>query len=189
MRPSGIASGSTRAIVKAAVAVPAAVATGRCICTNSRTRKSVCRKPPMRLRRVGDRQGRKMHSGMALQRGIEFAAERRIGGLEQNFEIAARQHGGDVAGSGRAARRRPDRDWPESKSASGQNRNGPAPGWRLRHHGRNGRHDREKSRRRPGAGDRCRQACCARHVGHSEWAMPASSTTLPQRTISDCRNC
>ena len=40
---------------------------------------------------------------MAGQRQIEFASEQRVGGLEQHLDIAAAEHGGDVAGSGRRA--------------------------------------------------------------------------------------
>ena len=40
---------------------------------------------------------------MVRQRQIEFASERRVGGLEQNLDIAAAEHGGDVAGAGRRA--------------------------------------------------------------------------------------
>jgi hypothetical protein len=60
------------------------------------------RETPMRLLRVSDGEGSEMQSGMARQRGIEFAAQRRIGGFEQHLDIAARKHGGDVAGPGRA---------------------------------------------------------------------------------------
>ena len=65
-------------------------------------RKAVGRETPVRLFRVGDGEGGEMQSGVARERRIEFAAQRRIGGLEQHLDIAARKHGGDVAGSGRA---------------------------------------------------------------------------------------
>ena len=56
----------------------------------------------MRLFGVGDGEGGEMQPGVARQRRVEFAAQRRIGGLEQHLDIAARKHGGDIAGSGRA---------------------------------------------------------------------------------------
>jgi hypothetical protein len=65
-------------------------------------RKAAGREAPVRPLRVGDGEGGEMQSGMARQRGIEFAAQRRIGGLEQHLDVAARKHRGDVAGSSRA---------------------------------------------------------------------------------------
>ena len=44
-----------------------------------------------------------MHAGIARQRGVEFPAERRVGGLEQHLDVAAREHPGDVSGAGRRA--------------------------------------------------------------------------------------
>src|SRR5262249_62375944 len=38
----------------------------------------------------------KLHSGVARRRGLKFTAERCISGLEQNLNVAARQHGGNV---------------------------------------------------------------------------------------------
>ena len=64
--------------------------------------KSVGRETPVRHFGVGDSEGGEMQSGVARERRIEFAAQRRIGGLEQHLDIAARKHGGDIAGSGRA---------------------------------------------------------------------------------------
>ena len=58
---------------------------------------------PVRTLGVGHRECREVHPGMARQRQIEFAPERRVGGLEQDLDIAAGEHGGDVAGSGRRA--------------------------------------------------------------------------------------
>ena len=89
-------------MVKAAVAAPDAVSTGRCMRTKSRTAK-----PSFASRRcaycgIGHGKGRKMQSGVTAKRRVEFAAKRRVRGLEQDFEITARQHRGDVAGSGRA---------------------------------------------------------------------------------------
>ena len=46
------------------------------------------------------REGHEVHARMACECGIEFAAERRVGGLEQELDIAAREHGGHVAGAG-----------------------------------------------------------------------------------------
>jgi hypothetical protein len=56
--------------------------------------------PPMRRRGIGHREGGEMHAGMARHGGLELAAERRIGGLEQRLDIAASQHRRDVAGAG-----------------------------------------------------------------------------------------
>jgi hypothetical protein len=39
-------------------------------------RKAICRETPVRLLRVGDGEGGEMQSGMARQRGIEFAYRR-----------------------------------------------------------------------------------------------------------------
>src|SRR5262249_28919793 len=39
----------------------------------------------------------KLHSGVARCRGLKFTAERCINGLEQNLNVAARQHGGNVS--------------------------------------------------------------------------------------------
>ena len=41
--------------------------------------------------------GCELHSGVARHCGVKFTAERGISGLEQNLDIAARQHSGDVA--------------------------------------------------------------------------------------------
>ena len=56
----------------------------------------------MRLARVRNREGCEMKPRVVVQRGIELAAERRIGGLKQDFEITARQHRSHVARPGRA---------------------------------------------------------------------------------------
>ena len=66
-------------------------------------RKAGIGEPLVRRRRIGNRERSKMHAGMARQRGVEFAAERRVGGLEQHLDVAAREHRGDVAGAGRRA--------------------------------------------------------------------------------------
>ena len=100
---------------------------------------------PMLALGVGDRERGEMHPGVARQRQVELAAERRVGGLEQHLDIAAAEHRGDVAGSGRRAvgialhRLR----------ASAQSPRAPAPGWRPPRRGRNARRDRERFRRRP----------------------------------------
>ena len=60
--------------------------------------------PAMRRGGIGHREGREMHAGMAREARIELAAERRVGGLEQHLDIAACEHGGDVAGAGRLRR-------------------------------------------------------------------------------------
>ena len=52
---------------------------------------------------IDDRERRQMHAGVAGQRRLELAAERRVGGLEQHLDIAAAEHRGDVAGAGRRA--------------------------------------------------------------------------------------
>ena len=52
---------------------------------------------------VGDREGGKLDAGIAPERGLELAAERRVGGLEQHLHVAARHHRADIAGPGRAA--------------------------------------------------------------------------------------
>ena len=102
MRPSGITPGSTRAIVNAAVPVPASVSTGRDMWTRSRTAKAVLGEPPVRGFCVGDGKSRKMQSGVLGQHRVELARQRRVGGLEQHFRVSALEHRGDVAGSGRA---------------------------------------------------------------------------------------
>ncbi len=51
--------------------------------------------------RVRHGESREMHSGVAFERRIELTGQRRIGCLEQNLAIAASEHDGDVAGSGR----------------------------------------------------------------------------------------
>ncbi len=58
--------------------------------------------------RVGDREGREVDARIAREPGVELAAERRVGGLEQHLDVAAREHRRDVAGAGelrRSARR------------------------------------------------------------------------------------
>ncbi len=42
-----------------------------------------------------------MHAAIARQARLELAAERRVRGSEQDLDIAAREHGGDIAGAGR----------------------------------------------------------------------------------------
>ena len=97
---------------------------------------------PVRASRIGNRECREVHAGMARQRQIELASERRVGGLEQHLDIAAAEHGGDVAGAGRRAvgiglhRLR----------ASAQSPPAPARGWRHPRRGRNARRDRERFR-------------------------------------------
>ena len=54
----------------------------------------------MRRRGVGDGEGRKVHAAVARETCVELAAERRVRGLEQHLDIAAREHGGDIAGAG-----------------------------------------------------------------------------------------
>jgi hypothetical protein len=58
----------------------------------------------MRRRGIRHRKRRKMDASVARQRRIQLAAERRIGGLEQHFDVAAREHGRHVAGAGGARR-------------------------------------------------------------------------------------
>ena len=89
-------------MVKAAVPGPVAVSTGRGHVDQRSYRKAICRETPVRRFGVGDGEGGEMKSGVARERRVEFAAQRRIGGLEQHLDIAARKHRGDVAGSGRA---------------------------------------------------------------------------------------
>src|SRR5262245_56687414 len=45
---------------------------------------------------VRHHKGCKLHSGVARHRGVKFTAECGISRLEQNLDIAARQHSGDV---------------------------------------------------------------------------------------------
>ena len=59
------------------------------------------REPPQPGPRIGDRKGRKMQAVVTPARRIELAAERRICGLEQDLDIAAAEHGGDVASTAR----------------------------------------------------------------------------------------
>jgi hypothetical protein len=56
---------------------------------------------PMGGGRVADRERREMNAGIARDGIFEFAAKRRVGGLEQGFDIAAMKHGSNVAGPGR----------------------------------------------------------------------------------------
>src|SRR5580704_718218 len=56
---------------------------------------------PMGGGRGAHRERREMNAGIACDGSIEFAAQRRVGGLEQGFDIAAMKHGSNVAGPGR----------------------------------------------------------------------------------------
>ena len=98
-----IAPRSNRTTVNAATSGPATVSTGRWNCTSGRMAKPASVRPPVLALGVGNRERGEMHPGMTRQRQIELAAERRIGGLEQHLDIAAAEHRGDVAGSGRRA--------------------------------------------------------------------------------------
>jgi hypothetical protein len=53
---------------------------------------------------IGHSEGNNMHAGMARETGIEFAGEGSVRGLEQDFDIAARKHRGDVAGASQPRR-------------------------------------------------------------------------------------
>ena len=150
MRPSAIAPRSSRTTVKAAMSGPAH-GFDRTLKLHQRPHgKARLGQPPVRALGVGDRECGEMHAGMAGQRRIELAPERRVGGLEQHLDIAAAEHGGDVAGAGRRAvgvglhrhRRR-------RKARARQRR-----GWPPADRGRNGRRGRERFRRQPAAGGR-----------------------------------
>jgi len=52
--------------------------------------------------RLALRKRREMKAGVARGGRFELGGKRRVGGLEQHFYIALRQHGGDVAGTGKA---------------------------------------------------------------------------------------
>ncbi len=56
--------------------------------------------------RIGHGERHQLDAGIARQRRLELTAERRIGGLEQDLHVAARQHRADIAGAGRPAVRR-----------------------------------------------------------------------------------
>ena len=45
-----------------------------------------------------------MNARIARQPGVELAPERRVGGLEQHLQVAAREHRRDVAGAGELRR-------------------------------------------------------------------------------------
>src|SRR5439155_23601225 len=62
------------------------------------------RQPLVRLGRVGDRESGEMHAAIAPHRMVQLLGEFCIRRLEQRLDIAARQHGGDVAGAGRLRR-------------------------------------------------------------------------------------
>jgi hypothetical protein len=64
--------------------------------------KAVRGEPAVRGLRVGDGKSRQMQPGVLVQHRVELAGKRRIGGLEQHLCVSALEHGGDVAGSGRA---------------------------------------------------------------------------------------
>jgi hypothetical protein len=49
-------------------------------------------------------EGREVDAGIARARHLQFAAERRVGGLEQHFDVTAREHRRHVAGAGRTQR-------------------------------------------------------------------------------------
>src|SRR6516225_12243031 len=130
-----------------------------------------------------------MQSSAARKRGFEFAGERRIGVFEKNFRIAAGKHRGDIAGAGRnqfPGRRilvRLNRNRRRCKADAAQCA---ACGFGVAHEMRDMIKKYLLAGRQLAAS--LRRWCAAGQKSHSEWAMPASSTTLPQRTISDCRN-
>ena len=66
--------------------------------------KSRSRKPSMVLGRVGDRKGDEVEPRVPLERRVEFARERRLGGLEQYLHVAAPEHHRHVAGAGELRR-------------------------------------------------------------------------------------
>src|SRR3984885_8119994 len=129
-----------------------------------------------------------MQPGMTVERGIEFAAKRSIGGLEQHFDVAAREHDGDVAGSGRPGGASRigiglNRDRCRRKTATCKRT---ARGLGVAHE------MGDMIEKNLVAGRQLAVDLVARglagQVRHSVWAMPAASSTLPQRTISACRN-
>jgi len=56
------------------------------------------------MRRGGIRggEGREVNAGVARARRLQLAAERRVGSLEQQLDVTAREHRRHVAGAGRA---------------------------------------------------------------------------------------
>jgi hypothetical protein len=90
----------------------------------------------MRGSRISHREGREMQARIAGERAGELAAERRDRRLEQDLDLALREHRGDVAGSGRLGR--------------------PARGIRTDL-------DRHRRRRKPGACERGPRSVAIRH--------------------------
>src|SRR5262249_28600901 len=137
----------------------------------------------------GDGKGGEVQSSAASERRIEFAGKRRIRIFEQHFHIAACKHCGDVAESGgnEAPRGRIfiglDRHRRRCEAGAQQCA---ACSLRVAHE------VSDVIEKNLIAGGKLAAACGrhrrARHRNHSDRAMPASSTTLPQRAISDCRN-
>ena len=59
--------------------------------------------PRVRLGGIRNRKGREMNAVVACHGEIELSRQRRRTGLEQHLDIAAREHGADIAGSGQRA--------------------------------------------------------------------------------------
>ena len=100
MRPSGISPGAGRTMEKAAMSSPSAVPTGRRMSTRGCRRNPAFASRAWVAGRIGHREGREVQAAITRHRRLELLRQRRVRGLEQELDIAAIEHRGDVPGPG-----------------------------------------------------------------------------------------